>query len=583
MADTTKDTIYIDIDDEITGIIDKVRSSNAKILALVLPKRASVFQSIVNMKLLKRSADEAKKHLVLITAEAGLLPLAGAVGLHVAKSLTTKPEIPLGPLSDSPDEEETAELGEPDEVTKDTAGKRPVGELAGMGAPAAAAAPALAAADGIETLELDNDEASPANAASSAADAKVGKDKKDKKEKAKKDKKLHVPNFERFRLWLILGGLVLILLVGGLILAFKVLPKATISIQTDDSTVNTSVPVILSTKATSVDPSTGTVPAKQVQEQKTFTGTANATGQQNNGQKANGSVVISAQVCAPDLGQNPADVPAGTGVSSGGQTYITQEDANFTENGFKGGSCANYKSQSIDITAQNAGASSNTVSGANFTVAGSSDTGTGSATGGTDNIQQIVTQADIDNATSKISTANSTGKQDLTTQLTQDNLYPIAVTFNAGTPTNSANATAGSAGSSVTVTETIAYTMLGAREDDLKSLIDANIKTQVNTAEQGILNDGFSNASFTSNNTANTNLTMATTAEVGPEINTATIKQQAAGKKSADIQSLVKNDSNVTGVSVKMSPFWVTTAPHNTSKITVNVAKPTASSNASNP
>ena len=76
MSATSKDTIYIDIDEEITGIIDKVRASDGKIVALVLPKRASVLQSIVNMKLLKRSADEAKKHLVLITSEAGLLPLA---------------------------------------------------------------------------------------------------------------------------------------------------------------------------------------------------------------------------------------------------------------------------------------------------------------------------------------------------------------------------------------------------------------------------------------------------------------------------------------------------------------------------
>ena len=42
MADS-KDTIYIDIDDEITGIIDKVRGSSSKVTALVLPKRAGVF------------------------------------------------------------------------------------------------------------------------------------------------------------------------------------------------------------------------------------------------------------------------------------------------------------------------------------------------------------------------------------------------------------------------------------------------------------------------------------------------------------------------------------------------------------
>ncbi|HZL07920.1 MAG TPA: hypothetical protein VFC50_01875, partial [Candidatus Dormibacteraeota bacterium] len=83
MAAKDKDTIYIDIDDEITGIIDKLKVSEGKVVALVLPKRASVFQSIVNMKLLKRAADSDKKNLVLITTETGLLPLAGAAGVHV--------------------------------------------------------------------------------------------------------------------------------------------------------------------------------------------------------------------------------------------------------------------------------------------------------------------------------------------------------------------------------------------------------------------------------------------------------------------------------------------------------------------
>src|SRR5918911_5581071 len=102
------DTIYIDIDDEITGIIDKLKASKGKVVALVLPKRAAVFQSIVNMKLLKRAADSSKKHLVLITSEAGLLPLAGAAGVHVAKTLTSKPVIPLAPQAID-DGEETVE------------------------------------------------------------------------------------------------------------------------------------------------------------------------------------------------------------------------------------------------------------------------------------------------------------------------------------------------------------------------------------------------------------------------------------------------------------------------------------------
>ena len=44
MAVDKKDTIYVDIDDEITGIIDKLRNSDGKVVALVLPKRATTFR-----------------------------------------------------------------------------------------------------------------------------------------------------------------------------------------------------------------------------------------------------------------------------------------------------------------------------------------------------------------------------------------------------------------------------------------------------------------------------------------------------------------------------------------------------------
>src|SRR5438105_4435466 len=120
MATTNdKETIYIDIDDEITTIIEKVRAANEKIVALVLPKRATVLQSIVNMKLLKRTADAEKKSLVLITSEAGLMPLAGTVGLYVAKTLQTKPAVPvvLGP-DEADDVADEASLDDDDsEVT----------------------------------------------------------------------------------------------------------------------------------------------------------------------------------------------------------------------------------------------------------------------------------------------------------------------------------------------------------------------------------------------------------------------------------------------------------------------------------
>ncbi len=136
----SKETIYIDVDDEITAIIDKLQNAKGNIVALVLPKRATVMQSVVNMKLLKRTAQQAGKNLVLVTNEASLLPLAGLVGMHVAETPSSKPTIPTAPDQPSDEPESVDEplsiadnSGIPEaDFDSDAVADTPIGELAGV-------------------------------------------------------------------------------------------------------------------------------------------------------------------------------------------------------------------------------------------------------------------------------------------------------------------------------------------------------------------------------------------------------------------------------------------------------------------
>jgi hypothetical protein len=62
-------TLYIDIDEEITSIIDRMRKAEAREVIIVAPKNAMLLQSIVNLKLLKKEADRRKKQLLIITQD----------------------------------------------------------------------------------------------------------------------------------------------------------------------------------------------------------------------------------------------------------------------------------------------------------------------------------------------------------------------------------------------------------------------------------------------------------------------------------------------------------------------------------
>src|ERR1044072_9196542 len=88
-----KDVIYIDVEDDITAIIGKVKDAKEKIVALVPPKRIGVLQSAVNLRLLTRAAEQNSKRLVLITSNSALVALAAAARVPVAKTLQSKPEL----------------------------------------------------------------------------------------------------------------------------------------------------------------------------------------------------------------------------------------------------------------------------------------------------------------------------------------------------------------------------------------------------------------------------------------------------------------------------------------------------------
>jgi hypothetical protein len=62
-------TIYIDIDEEITSIIDRLKKSREAEVIVVAPKRALLLQSLVNLRLLKRESDRRKKKLIIVTQD----------------------------------------------------------------------------------------------------------------------------------------------------------------------------------------------------------------------------------------------------------------------------------------------------------------------------------------------------------------------------------------------------------------------------------------------------------------------------------------------------------------------------------
>jgi hypothetical protein len=552
-----KDTIYVDVDDEITAIIDKVETSKQKIVALVLPKRFAALQSVVNMRLLKRSADNADKNAVLITSEAALLPLAGIAGLHVAKNLQSKPEVPPAPFGAvKPDGKELPESEDDADIDTKPAKldyHRSMGELAAAGA-----------TEEPETITLGDEEESP-----------EGDGKPNEKSTAPKNKKLKIPNFEKFRLLIALGVLGFVGLITFIILALVVWPHATITIQTESMPVSANLTLTTSDSVKTLDETKKIIPAALKSSDQTASPQVQATGQQNNGQKASGSVTMTDCVSGLAL---PSSVAAGTGISVNGLTFVTQGITTFSHSGTPDpqNNCFEYQATgSTNITAQTGGAKYN-VSSTTFSVAGRSDVSvSGSASGGTDNNVTVVSQTDLDNAKKTAITTQTTN--DFTSKfeksLSDQNLYVLTSTLKAADPVITSTPSAGQPASTVSVSIKVTYSVLTVTKSDLQKMIGDTLSKQIDSNRQKLTSDDpLQGATVTvqgqSSPTAAT-LSISVTTTAMPIIDVPGIKKQVGGQKSGNIKDLVTNIPGVKDANVKMSPFWVSKAPKNTGKITI--------------
>ncbi len=97
-ADTAEEkgetVLYVEADEEIPSIIERVRAAKHVHIALVVPKRALFVESLVNVKLLQREADVAGKSITLVSTDRKALHLATQVGLPTRTDLPEGAPVP---------------------------------------------------------------------------------------------------------------------------------------------------------------------------------------------------------------------------------------------------------------------------------------------------------------------------------------------------------------------------------------------------------------------------------------------------------------------------------------------------------
>ena len=82
-----RDTVYVDSDDDVTSLIERVVASGQSVVALVPSAKRGVLNSLVNLKLIRRAAERAHKKITVVTTESALISMASSLNIPVAKSV----------------------------------------------------------------------------------------------------------------------------------------------------------------------------------------------------------------------------------------------------------------------------------------------------------------------------------------------------------------------------------------------------------------------------------------------------------------------------------------------------------------
>ena len=550
-----KDVIYIEPEDDITDIINRLTAAQQKVVALVPPSKPSVLRSAVNIKLIAKTAQAADKAAVIVTADPGLTKLAAAANLPVAKTLQSRPVVPNA-------DEITPTT--PDEVIDETELEKAHAEELKANAEAKEKAEPDQVINSSE-IEPDLDDKK--------------KSKKDSKGKKGEDGAKKIPTFEKYRKWIIIGAIALILIIGFLIWALIFAPAANIIVSIRTTAQNFSENIAFTFDPAADDYKNGKFYLEEQKIENKAEVEMEATGKKDVGEHAKGTLTLVYYFKS----SGGVSIPAGSTFSYGSLRYTTDADASITWDEDdsvceSGSSIARgcIRSTKANITAVESGEAYN-IEAHNNGWAQSLDAdlyvSNAAITGGTTRIVTVVSQADIDKAREKLGNDTAAeGKAKLLEGM-PESLMPIESSFrqDVGDPVATpALDQEVPEGTKPKLASTTTFIMYGVD----KVHLDEYIK---NKSSEGLAKDQRVYASGTPfferflESEGNYTAKLKTTVQYGPKVTEKDILEKSKGRKNGEVQTLLKSINGVSSVKIQPSFFWVRSVPNDENRITIEL------------
>lgn len=535
------ETIYLEQDEEITSVIDKLKNIEANSIALVIPLGAVILQSVVNLKILKKEAEALGKEIALVTQDKIGRNLASQVGLSVYDGLSSPKPI-TQPVREEPEINETIELDfspKPEPIPPGVHVSR------------------------YDNSENDNSHFARDRIKSIQPDSFKIKPKINQSTDAQVDFHPRINNQphqdlggKKPKLKLFIGIIIFVLIV---VLFYLFYPRAIVTLAFNSQPYQKEITILVDNNINKVDNSRVAIPGELQEYIGELKETYNTTGSKNIGEKATGSVRLT-----NGTGENQTLSSGSELRSASGLLFLTTDSVTIPKAtasvDLQGNVIKNSGSQTVNIVARESGENYN-ISPTSFTVINNSKLTAESSqasSGGSTKTISVVTQDDINNA-----------KADLTTKLANNNVEAITKkvstnktileAYDHEVQSFEANKKADDAADNFEATLKIKSRTISFIENDYRQVIVSALSKDLSQTQELVLSptDEITNVSAKNDfSTGILTLVSNTKTNIVTKVDNNDLVKQLSGKKINVAQNQLESIQGIAEVRIKLRPTW---------------------------
>ncbi|MBI2454315.1 MAG: hypothetical protein HYV54_01955 [Parcubacteria group bacterium] len=568
-----KENIYIDLDEDIQSVIQKINSSETENLDLVVPTGARILQNIVDAHLIKEAGDEVGKNLTIVTSDLMGRIFAERAGLAVsgqtggAGLAVTPAVVGSGRISDI--------VARKRGIPVSAESKKNIPKLAGA---KSAAVSAKLSAKGLSAKKSEN---FLKNKSKGEIGAGFLKSYREERSKVSVFNELgHINRNRKF--WpfklspaIFVGGTVLVALVLGFVVFGRTLPRADVIIYPVRETRGETVEILISGSASRADFGKNVIPGELLTLEKSLNGEFTATGAQDVSGKARGKITI-----YNAYSSQAQNFVASRFQAENGKIFWTTKSVSVPGYTKKDGKIIPGQTQA-ELVAAEAGDSYN-VGPSKFTMPALKGTARGDKIyavsdspiiGGGSDGSKIVSNDDATKAYNelkeKIRPQFNGFKNDLPAGF---QLWSEA--YNEELADSSVSPEVGGAADKFTATVKMVARAVVFKTEDLESYM--NTKIGANLEENKLLLAGSKEISFLKPPVVDYQkgtvlATLNIKYDTINKFDTEEFKKSILKKKEKEIKSILLSYKDVERVEVGMWPFWVRSVPANNDRVKISI------------